>query len=245
MNTVSPRPDRAMVLAAGRGTRFLHITSNQPKAMVKVAGKSLIDHQLDRLQTAGIDRAIVNVHHFADTLETHLRCRNNGPEVQISDERDCLLETGGALVRARHLLGKQPFFVMNADAIWDEIGTDPLMALAERMAKLEKPAIILLLARKDRSLGLHTKGDFALMPDQQLRRPQPGEEVPYYYAGSQLMHPAFLVGENERPFSANLLWDKAAKAGALYGVILDGFWLHVGDPQALEEANLRLERGPV
>lgn len=238
-------PFTTMVLAAGRGQRFLHVTKDQPKALVHVGGKALLDHQLDRLKDAGIKQAIVNVHHFADAIEAHLRARKAGPNTQISDERDCLLETGGALVRAQSLLGDKPFFVMNSDAIWDELNTNPLHALAARMARTTSPAAVLLLARKERALGLHSNGDFALLPDGQLRRPAPGEKVPYYYAGTQLLDPAFLAGEPERPFSANLLWDKAAKVGTLYGVVLDGFWLHVGDPDALLEANARMKREAV
>ncbi len=237
-------PDTAMVLAAGRGTRFLHLTKDRPKALVPVAGRALVDHQLDRLAGAGIARAVVNVHHFADQMETHLAGRAGPPTMQISDERDCLLETGGALVRARSMLGKAPFFVMNCDAIWSELGADPLRALQKKHDTTKTPEAILLLARKEQSLGLESRGDFALDADGRLRRPDPGEDVPYYYAGTQLLSPALLNGEDERPFSANLLWDKALAKRALYGVVLDGFWLHVGDPDALAAANSRLAHIP-
>ncbi len=234
-------PKTAMVLAAGRGTRLMPHTKTCPKALVKVGGRALVDHQLDRLTRAGVGRAIVNVHHFADLLETHLAGRT-APAITISDERDCLLETGGALVKAKPILGDQPFFVMNCDALWSNLNADPLAALATQFSDVKKPAAVLLLARKTHCLGLDTRGDFALEADGRLRRPEKNEAVPYYYAGTQILDPRFLAGEAERPFSANLLWDKAAAQGALYGVVLDGFWLHVGDPDALIAANAHLAR---
>ncbi len=236
------KPDTAMVLAAGRGTRFLHLTKDRPKALITVAGRTLVDHQLDRLSDAGIARAVVNVHHFADQMQAHMAKRAGPPTIHISDERDALLETGGALVRARNMLGEAPFYVMNCDALWSTLGIDPLLALQEKFAALNTPAAVLLLARKEHTLGLETRGDFTLDSVGHLRRPDPGEVVPYYYAGTQLLSPGLLDGETERPFSANLLWDKALANGALYGVVLDGFWLHVGDPDALAAANLRLEQ---
>ncbi len=233
-------PKKAMVLAAGRGTRLMPFTQDQPKALVEVGGRTLLDHQLDRLQAVGVKQAVVNVHHFSDQVETHLAARSGVPSITVSDERDCLLETGGALVRAKALLGAGSFIVMNCDAIWDDVQTSPLIALANQFTKVEQPAVVLLLARKEHSLGLDTRGDFAMDDSGRLRRPAAGETVPFYYAGTQIMHPAWLEGEAERPFSANLLWNKALAEGQLYGVVLEGFWLHVGDPAALAAANTRL-----
>ena len=235
-------PDRAIVLAAGLGTRMLPLTKTCPKALVTVDGRSLLAHQLDRLGDAGVGKAIVNVYHFSDQVRAHLAARKGAPEIEISDESDHLLETGGALVRARPLFGAAPFFAMNCDVIWAGVKADPFAALQAKFKTLERPAAVLLLARKTHALGLNTKGDFALEPDGRLRRRGANETVPYYYAGTQILHPGLLDGEAERPFSANLIWDKALADGALYGVVLDGFWLHVGDPAALENAEAYLAK---
>ena len=230
----------AMVLAAGHGTRLLPLTRTRPKALVKVNGRALLDHQLDRLAAAGVRRAVVNVHHFASQVEAHLARRTGAPDIIISDERDLLLDTGGALVKARPHLGEAPFFVMNCDALWDDVQADPLCALQQRLQSAPAPAAVLLLARRSHALGLQTRGDFDCGPGDRLRRPHAGESVPYYYAGTQVLHPALLDGHEARPFSANVLWNEALAAGALFGRVLDGFWLHVGDPQALQAANERL-----
>ncbi|PHS28176.1 MAG: mannose-1-phosphate guanylyltransferase [Robiginitomaculum sp.] len=231
-----------MVLAAGRGTRMLPLTKTCPKALVNVDGRTLLAHQLDRLRDAGVGKAIVNVHHFSDHVRGQLAARKGAPEIEISDESDQLLETGGALVRARPLLGDAPFFAMNCDVIWAGVKTDPFAALQAKFDTVKKPAAVLLLARKTHALGLNTKGDFDLEPDGRLRRRGPDEAVPYYYAGTQILDPGLLDGEAERPFSANLIWDKAQVQGALYGVVLDGYWLHVGDPAALDDAEAYLAK---
>ena len=113
-------PKTAMVLAAGLGTRMRPLTDDRPKALVEVGGKALIDHLLDRLAEAGVTAAVVNVHWFADRLESHLAARTR-PSIRISDERAELLETGGGLKKARPLLGDAPVFVANIDSVW----TDP------------------------------------------------------------------------------------------------------------------------
>ncbi len=230
----------AMVLAAGRGTRMMPLTRACPKALVEVGGRTLLDHQLDRLAAAGVRRAVVNVHHFADQVEAHLTQRPGAPQTIISDEREQLLDTGGALVKARVKLGEAPFLVMNCDALWDDLRADPFKALQQRSDSADEPAAVLLLARKTCALGLHTAGDFELEPDGRLRRPRAGECVPYYYTGTQLLHPALLDGHEAKPFSANAIWDQAGARGALLGVVLEGFWMHVGDPGALQAATARL-----
>ncbi len=106
---MQPPPRRAMVLAAGLGTRMRPLTNDRPKALVEVAGKALIDYVLDRLAAVGVELAIVNVHHFADLLQKHLAARKR-PQIVISDERAMLLGTGGAVVKALPLLGNTPFF---------------------------------------------------------------------------------------------------------------------------------------
>ena len=92
--------DTAMIMAAGMGKRMRPLTATQPKPMVRVAGKALIDHALDRLEEAGVARAVVNVHYLADALEAHVLDRAV-PKVTISDERAQLLETGGGLIKAQ------------------------------------------------------------------------------------------------------------------------------------------------
>src|SRR5690606_24932920 len=109
----------AMVLSAGLGTRMRPLTDKMPKPLVPLKGKPLLDHVLDRLAVGGIKRAVVNVHHFADQIETHLAGRTR-PAITISNERGELLDTGGGVVKALPLLGRTPFLIHNSDSVWVE-----------------------------------------------------------------------------------------------------------------------------
>ncbi|PHR53326.1 MAG: mannose-1-phosphate guanylyltransferase [Robiginitomaculum sp.] len=233
------RPSHAMIAAAGRGTRMRPLTDTRPKAMVQLVGQTLINHQLQRLETANVEQVVVNVHHFADLLEAHLSARNSNIEVVISDERACLLETGGGLVRAAKHLGSDPFYIMNVDAVWTG-HPSALSDLGDKMSETEGAKAVLLLACRDRCLGLDTAGDFHMDVSGKLRRREVGETANWYYAGVQIFDPQLLQGFAEERFSTNLLWDVALAEGALYGLELDGFWMHVGDPQSLQLAEQHL-----
>ena len=233
-------PNTAMVLAAGLGTRMRPLTDDRPKALVEVGGRALIDHVLDRLTDAGVERAVVNVHWFADRLEGHLAARGRGPEIVISDERAELLETGGGLKKARPLLGDAPVFVANIDSVWIDRGD----ALAEliRLWDPDRMDAALLLARREGSIGFEGDGDFFLGADGRLTFRGEAPSAPYAYMGVHITRPDYADGGPDGPFSLSGLWRKSAAAGRLYGCVLDGDWMHVGDPQARAEAEARLAK---
>jgi len=230
----SPVPETAIVLAAGLGKRMLPITATMPKPLVKVGGRSLIDFALDRLHEAGIGTVVVNVHHFADMLEEHLRTRKM-PHVVVSDERDAVLETGGGVKKALPLLGTHPFITFNSDSIWIEGGEPNL----KRLVAAWDPArmdILMLVAPLSTSVGYEGRGDFSMDLDGRLRRRRGAETVPFVYAGVAVVKPELVAGTPEGPFSANLFYDRAIARDRLYGLQLDGRWLHVGEPQAIAVA---------
>jgi MurNAc alpha-1-phosphate uridylyltransferase len=226
----------AMVLAAGRGERMRPLTLKVPKPLVELAGRPLIDHVLDKLAGAGVETAVVNVHYLPDLLEASLARRAEvKPAIIISDERDELLDTGGGAKRALPLLGPGPFFVHNADTVWSE---GPIPEL-KRMLKLWDPAVmdcLLLLAPLSSSIGYAGKGDFAMAPDGKLTRRGERQIVPFAFAGASICHERLFADSPEGPFSLNLLWDRALVSERLYGMRLDGRWMHVGTPEALAEA---------
>lgn len=236
-------PHTAMVMAAGLGTRMQPLTHTRPKALIEVGGKALVDHQLDRLQAAHVETTVVNVHHFADLMEAHLVKRSIAPKIRISDERAQLLETGGGLVHAAPMLGTDPFYVMNVDAVW--LGHEQaLNDLATALNRHDDALGILLLVRKENTLGLHTPGDFHLDEDGRIRRRSDDDFAPLYYTGTQILSPELLRGYKAEPFSTNLMWNEALSQGRLYGLELDGFWMHVGDPESRAAAEARLKAGP-
>jgi N-acetyl-alpha-D-muramate 1-phosphate uridylyltransferase len=228
------RPRHAMVLAAGLGTRMRPITERMPKPLIKVGGKALIDHALDRLTAADVELAVVNIHHFPDQMHRHLASRRR-PRIIVSDERDQLLGTGGGAVNALSMLGPAPFYHVNSDTIWVE-GVTPNL---DRLAAAFDPALmdaLLLLAPTATSIGYEGRGDFSIGPDGRLAPRAEREVVPFVYAGVAIFAPALFEGAPEGPFPLSLLFARAAAAGRLHGLRLDGIWIHVGAPSAIAEA---------
>jgi MurNAc alpha-1-phosphate uridylyltransferase len=238
---MSSVPRTAMVLAAGLGVRMRPLTDAKPKPLVQVAGKALIDHTLDRLVAAGITRAVVNVHAFADQMEAHLRARRD-IEILISDERARLLETGGAVKKARALLGEDPIWVANADYVWLEEGDGALA----RLARTWDPGImdvVVIVIPKGRTSGFDTPGDFFADAAGRLSFRGAATQAPLHCFGIEIIDPAPLYAWPEPAFSQReALWAPAAARGRLYGVEPDGFWMQIGDPAAKIEAEARLAR---
>jgi N-acetyl-alpha-D-muramate 1-phosphate uridylyltransferase len=227
-------PTRAMVLAAGLGTRMRPLTDTLPKPLVQVAGQALLDHVLDRLADAGVTTAVVNLHHMADRIEKHLKGRTR-PKIAISDERGELLDTGGGVVKALPLLGAAPFFHMNSDTVWIE-GVTPNLGRLGAQFDPARMDILLLLASTTASIGYEGRGDFAMAPDGRLERRAERAVVPFVYAGAAVMSPAQFGGMKPEKFSLNRMFDRAIEAGRLYGVRLEGTWMHIGTPAAIKAA---------
>lgn len=235
MSQTSPyAPRKAIVLAAGLGKRMLPITATIPKPLVKVAGQSLIDFALDRLHEAGIETVVVNVHHFADMLEAHLR-RRETPRIVISDERTELLETGGGVKKALPLLGNEPFITFNSDSLWIE-GKEPNLKRLVAAWDPERMDILMLVAPLSTSIGFEGRGDFHRDESGRLRRRGTDESAPFAYAGVAIVKPDLVHGTPDGAFSANIFYDRAIAKGRLYGLCMEGQWLHVGEPQAIAEA---------
>lgn len=225
--------ETAMVLGAGLGTRMRPLTNDRPKPLVEVAGKALIDYNLDCLDQAGIRQAVVNVHYFADMLEAHV-ARRPRPRVHVSDERARILNSGGGVKKALPLLGAEPFFCLNADTIW----MDGPASNLRRMATVFDPETmdsLLLLAATTTTIGWDNRGDFNMDQHGRVRWPKPGEVAPFAYCGVAILKPQLFAGKPDE-FSLLELFRSAMDAGRLYGLRLDGVFMHVGTPEAVIEA---------
>ena len=239
---MSMDPLKAMVLAAGRGERMKPLTDDRPKVLVDVAGRPLIDYVLDQLADAGIEEAVVNYHYMADMVLAHLKDRDGPPKLSLSDERALLLETGGGTAKALpHFAGK-PVLTVNADAIWLKGGVEARQRLAQTWDEGKMDALLLLVP-KEAAIGLDGPGDFSMDDDGRLRRRPKDGTAPYFYSGTQIVHPRLFNACPQGPFSFNVLWDKAAADERLFGVVAEGeTWLHVGTPQGRDDAE-RILRG--
>ena len=242
-SSIMTAPKRAMVLAAGLGTRMRSFNGRIPKPLVAVGGKALIDYVLDRLAEQGVERAVVNVHHLADQIERHLEQRQR-PSIVISNERNELLGTGGGVVKALPDLGEEPFFHVNSDTIWID-GVQPNLA---RLAQTFDPAAmdaLLLLAPTTGSIGYAGRGDFAFAADGRVTRRVEREIAPFVYAGAAILSPKLFHRAPEGEFALTDLFTRAAGQGRLHGLRLEGLWMHVGTPDAIAraEAAIRASTG--
>jgi MurNAc alpha-1-phosphate uridylyltransferase len=224
----------AFVLAAGKGERMRPLTESMPKPLVRLAGKALIDQVLDRIAAAGIDRAVVNVHYLAGQIERHLAGRKK-PRITISDEREALLDTGGGALRALPKLRSGPFLIHNSDSVWIEgLGSN----LERLIAVWDEDAMdsLMLVAPVAGSIGYDGVGDFLMDPMGRLTRQSGPRAAPFVFTGVSIAHPRLFEGAPHGSFSLNRLWDRAIERQRLYGIRLEGIWMHVGTPDAAAKA---------
>lgn len=232
-------PTTAMVLAAGLGTRMRPLTDAIPKALIPVAGRTLLDRVLDKLAEAGVERAVVNVHHFADQVEAHLKGRTD-LEVLISDERAGLLDSGGGIQHARALLGEDPIFLANIDSLWLEGATPALEGLKRAWDPAAMDLLLLLVARGN-GIGFEGPQGFLMDEAGRLTHSTSSDVVtPFANVGFGILKPQVLDGERGAAFSIHPTWHRLQAQGRLHGVVMDAFWMHVGDPAARDAAEARL-----
>jgi len=229
------RPQGGMIMAAGLGTRMRPLTNDRPKPMIVVAGKPLIDHAIDRLIEAGVKLIVVNVHYRAEMLIAHLKRRSDGTKIVISEESDELLGTGGGVAKALPYFDGKPFFVHNSDSIWIEGFGHALDAMIARWDP-EAMDALLLMASLSATIGYEGVGDFMMDSDGRLARVPESRVSPFAFPGVQIVHPRLFDNPPKGPFSTNVLWDRSIAKGRLFGIRLDGTWMHIGTAAALAEA---------
>lgn len=234
-------PRTAMVLAAGLGKRMRPLTDKLPKPLVPVAGRTLLDRVLDRLEAVGVERVVINLHYFPEIMEAHLASRRH-PRIELSPE-PALLETGGGVKNALPRLGDEPFYVANADVLWLDGMSPALQRLARAWNEATMDALLLLHPTVT-AIGYDGVGDYFADPLGRLRRRRNHELAPFIFAGLQILHPRLFAGAPAGPFSLNKLYDRAEAAGRLWGLRHDGLWFHVGTPQGLAETEALLAAPP-
>ncbi len=227
-------PGCAMVLAAGLGKRMRPLTATRPKPLVEVAGRTLLDRALDRVEAAGISAAVVNAHYFADQIDAALAARKGPLSIRPSDERAMLLETGGGVTKALPLIDADPFYVINADNLWVDGSADTLRLLAQRWNPEQMDALLLLVPLA-RANGYEGRGDFHMDPHGVIAPRGEVRIAPFVFSGVQLISKALFEGETPEPFSMWRAWNKALARGRLYGAVHQGLWFHVGTPASIGE----------
>ena len=235
-------PRTAMVMAAGLGKRMRPLTATRPKPLVQIAGTTFLDHVLDHLREAGVERIVVNTHYLADSLEAHLAAKAADLDVVISDERAMLLETGGGLVKALPLIPDDPFLCVNTDNIWIDGPVNALKLLASAWddARMDVLMLLVPLARANHHAG---NGDFHMDAIGHLSRRKPGRVAPFVWTGIQMLSKRLIVDPPSDAFSTNVFWDRAIGAKRAFGVVHHGLWFDVGTAAAIPKTEAALAGG--
>jgi MurNAc alpha-1-phosphate uridylyltransferase len=233
-------PRTAMIMAAGLGKRMRPLTATRPKPLIEVSGKALLDHVLEKLRAAGVEKVVVNVHYLADALEAHLASRDHGLEVVISDERNQLMETGGGLIQALPLIDCDPFLALNSDNLWIDGPADTVKLLASQWDDARMDALLLLVPQA-RALNNKGMGDFHMDRTGRLRRRERSHVAPFVFTGIQMVSKRLLRDAPGGPFSTNVLWDRAIEEGRAFGAVHQGLWFDVGTPQSIPMTEAALE----
>ncbi|MCB9990284.1 MAG: nucleotidyltransferase family protein [Rhodospirillales bacterium] len=223
VNNISP--NQAIILAAGKGTRLKPYTDTCPKPLVEIAGKPIIDHALDNLAAAGIQKTAVNLHYMGDMLETHLSQRAR-PQMLFSREQT-LLDTGGGLKKAMRLLDDGPFFAVSGDSFWTDTPGQP--GALERMAAAwdgDKMDLLLLLQPLSAMSLTPGLGDYDIAPDGRGLR-SAAKTGTHMWTSIRLCSPALFDNTPDTPFSFLDLMDRAEKQGRLYTLGHKGAWHHI------------------
>lgn len=218
-----------MVLAAGLGKRMRPLTATRPKPLVDVAGKPLLDHVLDRLRAAGVQRAVVNVHYLAAAVEAHLKDQAQGLEILISDETKQLLETGGGVINALPLIEDETFLIVNSDNLWVDGPVDSIQLLEQRWDEAAMDALLLVVPFSQAHCHPGV-GDFVMDPMGRLARRAPGKPAPFVYTGVQIVSRRLFRDAPDGAFSMNILWNRAIAEGRVFGLVHEGLWFDVGTP---------------
>ena len=201
-----------MVLAAGLGKRMQPLTLKTPKPLLEINNISLLERAINLLIKSGIEEISINVHHLPEQIEKFIREKKFKVQVNISKEKDALLDTGGGILEATKHFGDNSFYVINPDTLWSDRYIEEVKRLEDSFSKNKKPT--LLLVNKKLSFDGSFKGDFNITNNQISR----DEKNEFIFTGLQIINRSFLTSENSKVFSMNKIWNDLIANKELYGI---------------------------
>lgn len=226
---------QAFILAAGRGKRMQHLTDDKPKPLVTVAGKCLIDYNIEHIKSCGINDCTVNLCYKGDMIRNHLQKYKNMNFIFSQEEE--ALETGGGIKNALPKMRNEAFFVINSDALWSDENTENLLSQMQNAWNEKDYDMLLMLQPIENAYGVGANGDYFLNNENYpVRRVDASQKAPFLYGGVLICHPKVFADEPEGCYSLIRIFDKLEKQGRLGAYIHQGKWFHVGDPNAKQVA---------
>ena len=222
---------KAMILAAGFGTRMRPLTEKIPKPLIKVGPKNLLERSIELLIKMGIDELVINTHHLSLEIDNFLKNKNYKISITLTKEEE-LLDTGGGILNATKKFENNPFFVLNPDTIWNKNYYEELKILENLYLENNKPA--LLLVDKTNSHDKSFKGDFNFIENNHITR---GTNNQHIFTGAQIINRSMFNGIKKKTFSMNEAWDQKIKEKKLLGQESNQTFFHVNSIKVYEELN--------
>lgn len=231
-------PDKAFILAAGKGTRMRPLTDTLPKPMICIDGKPMIDHTIDALKKDGIKQIGINLHYFGNKLEEHLAPRDDVKILFFKEH--VLLDTGGGIRNATRKMGDNPFFILSGDSFWTDGGSKTVFQRLTEAWDPEKMDMLFLLQPVDKMQLTKGVGDYVFKEDGRIER-KTDQSGTHMFTSIRIMKPTILRGTPDGPFSFLDVMDKCEREEKLYGLEHDGQWHHISTPKDVEAVNTHLK----
>jgi NDP-sugar pyrophosphorylase family protein len=238
---------KAMIMAAGKGTRLGKITKSVPKALVDINGKTALQLAVEKCNRYGFDDIIINVHYFAEMVKSEVsKLKKLGYKIAISDESDILLDTGGGLYKARNFFDTTPFLLFNADIVTD-LDLETLYLFHK-----EKNGLATLAVRNragNRYFLVNHEGLLSgwrnLATGEKILTGNPYNELyEIAFSGMHIIEPEIFKYMEEGIYSMTSLYLRLADLHKIYTFRYDaGYWFDIGTPENLEKARLQIESG--
>ena len=216
---------KAMILAAGFGKRIYPLTLKNPKPLLKIGNETLLSNALKFLELFGIKQAVINVHYLREQIVEYLDKSQFNLTINIVNEKDKILDTGGGVLNAIQHFSNEPFLIINPDTIWNSHYLEELRLMEKAFFENEKNKCSLLVVNKKKSFDQSFKGDFSL--ENNLINRKNKNNLNYIYTGLQIIKPEVFSSLYTKIFSINKIWDKLIESNELYGMESNIDFLHV------------------
>ena len=216
---------KAMILAAGFGKRIYPLTLKNPKPLLKIGNETLLSNALKFLELFGIKQAVINVHYLREQIVEYLDKSQFNLTINIVNEKDKILDTGGGVLNAIQHFSNEPFLIINPDTIWNSHYLKELKLMEKLFFENEKDKCSLLVVNKKKSFDQSFKGDFSL--ENNLINRKDKNNLNYIYTGLQIIKPEVFSSLYTKIFSINKIWDKLIESNELYGMESNIDFLHV------------------
>ena len=216
---------KAMILAAGFGKRIYPLTLKNPKPLLKIGNETLLSNALKFLELFGIKQAVINVHYLREQIVEYLDKSQFNLTINIVNEKDKILDTGGGVLNAIQHFSNEPFLIINPDTIWNSHYLEELKLMQRVFFENKKNKCSLLVVNKKKSFDQSFKGDFSL--ENNLINRKDKNNLNYIYTGLQIIKPEVFSSLYTKIFSINKIWDKLIESNELYGMESNIDFLHV------------------